>query len=44
MINLLPPAKGKSIKQRIKIFDFLTSKFSVNSSSQANAMPPVLTR
>ena len=43
-IRSLPPNLGKSITPKIRIFDFLILKFSVKSSAQAIAVPPVATK
>ena len=43
-IRSLPPSSGKSITPRIRIFDSLILKFSVNNSAQAIAVPPVATK
>ena len=44
LIKLLPPNSGKSMIVRIKILDSKILKFSVRSSAQAIAVPPVATR
>ena len=44
LMSLLPPKSGRSITDRIKILLSLISKFSVNNSAQAIAVPPVATK
>ena len=44
LIRALPPRSVKSIMLKIRMSSFLTLKFSVKSSAQAIAVPPVATR